>query len=75
MQEEIVKYLHKKLNELGTGGFERLALETGVAVSFIRKFHYGLRENPRVATVQPLLDYFRRQEAIAKAAIDEPVTA
>ena len=26
--------------------------------SFIRKFVYGSRENPRVGTIQPLLDYF-----------------
>ncbi|MBS3018563.1 hypothetical protein DJFAAGMI_01295 [Comamonas sp. PE63] len=59
MSTPITVYLLEKLTEVGTAGFEQLAAETGVKVSFIRKFFYGSRENPRVMTVQPLLDYFQ----------------
>ena len=56
--EPITDYLKRKLRDAGSGRFEAIAAETGVAVSFIRKFFYGSRENPRVQTIQPLLDFF-----------------
>lgn len=62
MNVPITEYLHQKLTEVGTGGFEQLAIETGVKVSFIRKFFYGGRKDPRVNTIQPLLDYFFEQD-------------
>lgn len=69
--ESITDYLKRKLQEAGTGRFEAIADEATrlagipldsderVHVSFIRKFFYGARENPRVHTVQPLLDFFK----------------
>lgn len=62
MNVPITEYLHQKLTEVGTAGFEQLATDTGVRVSFIRKFFYGGRKDPRVNTIQPLLDYFRALE-------------
>lgn len=62
MNTPITTYLQEKLAEVGTAGFEQLAADTGVKVSFIRKFFYGSRENPRVMTVQPLLDHFQAQD-------------
>lgn len=62
MTTPITTYLREKLTEVGTTGFEQLAAKTGVKVSFIRKFYYGGRENPRVNTVQPLLDHFYAQD-------------
>lgn len=62
MSIPITTYLHRKLTEVGTSGFEKLAGDTGVKVSFIRKFFYGGRQDPRVNTVQPLLDYFHEQD-------------
>lgn len=61
--EPITDYLRRRLREEGTARFEVIADEAGVAVSFIRKFHCGSRENPRVQTIQPLLDYFERLDA------------
>ena len=63
MNTSITAYLHQKLTEVGTAGFEKLATDSGVKVSFIRKFFYGDRKDPRVNTVQPLLDYFHAQDA------------
>lgn len=66
MHAPITEYLHQKLTEIGTSGFEKLAADTGVKVSFIRKFFYGGRKDPRVMTIQPLLDYFRAQELLGQ---------
>ena len=63
MNTSITTYLRQKLTEVGTAGFEKLAADSGVKVSFIRKFFYGDRKDPRVNTVQPLLDYFHAQDA------------
>lgn len=62
MTTPITTYLHQKLTEVGTSGFEKLAAETGVKVSFIRKFFYGARQDPRVSTVEPLLNHFQAQD-------------
>jgi predicted transcriptional regulator len=57
--ESITDYLKRRLrNEVGASRFDALGDATGVTASFIRKFVYGSRENPRVGTIQPLLDYF-----------------
>ncbi|WP_312417801.1 hypothetical protein [Comamonas sp.] len=55
----ITEQLKSELRNVGAAAFPRIAQETGVALSFIRKFYYGGRENPRVQTIQPLIDYFR----------------
>lgn len=60
--ESIVSYLRRKLREAGASRFDAIAEEAGVAASFIRKFVYNSRNNPRVETVQPLLDYFHAIE-------------
>ena len=56
--EPISDHLKRRLREAGASRFEAIALHTGVAVSFIRKFVYGARENPRIQTIQPLIDFF-----------------
>lgn len=60
--EPITDYLKRRLKEAGHGQFDEIASKAGVTPSFIRKFVYGSRENPRVQTVQPLLDYFADQD-------------
>lgn len=56
--EPITDYLKRRLREAGANRFDAIAEQTGVTGSFIRKFVYGSRENPRVQTVQPLIDFF-----------------
>lgn len=56
--EPITDYLKRRLREAGAARFDAIAERTGVTSSFIRKFVYGSRENPRVQTIQPLLDFF-----------------
>ena len=54
----ITEQLKSELRNAGAAAFPRIAEETGVALSFIRKFYYGGRENPRIQTIQPLITYF-----------------
>lgn len=61
--EPLTDYLKRRLREAGASNFDAIAAETGVTCSFIRKFVYGSRENPRVQTIQPLLDYFAAKDA------------
>ncbi len=61
--ETVTEFLVRRLKEAGAGRFEDIATATGVKVSFIRKFAYGSRENPRVGTIQPLIDFFAREDA------------
>lgn len=68
--EPITEFLKRRLREAGASRFDAIAdgatqfaglpldAEDRVHASFIRKFVYGSRENPRVLTIQPLLDYF-----------------
>lgn len=86
--ESITDYLKRRLRQAGASRFDALAKaatdlqwpdglpedEHGVTGSFIRKFVYGSRENPRVQTIQPLLDLFAaidRGERQLPAANDE----
>jgi transcriptional regulator with XRE-family HTH domain len=57
-EEPITDYLKRRLKDAGAARFDAIAEKTGVTASFIRKFAYGSRENPRVQTVQPLIDFF-----------------
>ncbi len=68
--QSITDYLKRRLREVGAAKFEEIARETGVTVSFVRKFVYGSRENPRVGTIQPLLDYFAAKDRAANPSDD-----
>lgn len=61
--EPIADHLKRRLRDAGASRFEAIAEHTGVALSFIRKFVYGSRENPRIQTIQPLLDFFAAVDA------------
>lgn len=53
-------YLKRKLREVGPQSWEAVAKEAGVAATLPRKIVYDAkRDNPKVGTVQPLLDYFQ----------------
>lgn len=53
-----MEYLKRKLREAGASRWEAIAGEARVAKTLPRKIAYDDRENPGVATIQPLLDYF-----------------
>lgn len=58
MDEQVMAYLKRKLREAGFARWEAIATEARVAKSLPRKIAYDDRENPGIATIQPLLDYF-----------------
>ena len=60
--EPIVAYLKRKLLASGAPSWDAIAAECGVAKSLPRKLAYGDRVNPRIQTVQPLVDYFHAQD-------------
>lgn len=70
--EPIVDYLRRQLRAAGPRRFEAIATATGVSPSLLPKLAYGMRDNPRVQTVQPLLDYFH---AIERGDAELPVQA
>ena len=62
VMEPIVSYLRRNLREAGPQRFTAIAREAGVSESLLPKLAYGMRDNPRVGTIQPLLDYFQSIE-------------
>lgn len=60
--ESILDYLKRCLRAAGPARWEQIAAIAGVAKSLPRKLAYADRDNPRVQTVQPLVDYFRSVE-------------
>jgi hypothetical protein len=72
--ESIIEYVQRKLLNAGPKRFAGIARETGVSVWTLPKLAYGYRDNPRIQTVQPLLDYFqaidRGERELPPPAID-----
>jgi predicted transcriptional regulator len=56
--EPVIDYIRRHLRAAGPRRFAAIAHETGVSETLLPKLMYGQRDNPRVQTVQPLLDYF-----------------
>lgn len=56
-------YLKRKLREAGSARWEAIARDAGVSKTLPRKLVYDAkRENPGVAKIQPLLNYFGQIE-------------
>lgn len=58
MHCSIIDHLRTRLRAAGAARWESIAAEAGVERNLPRKIAYGDRTNPRVQTIQPLLDYF-----------------
>lgn len=61
MSENLLTFVKAELASINPVDFARVATSTSVPESTIRKIHYGEVVNPRIGTVQPLYDYFKRQ--------------
>lgn len=68
--QPIIDYLKGRLKAAGPRRFASIAKATGVSESLLPKLCYGMRDNPRVQTIQPLLDYF---QAIDRGELSLPV--
>ena len=64
--EPIIDFLRRRLKESGPRSWDAIAAEAGVAQSLPRKVAYGDRDNPGVRTVQPLVDFFQRQDSVKR---------
>lgn len=77
--ETIIDYLKRKLREAGSGQWELIAAESGVAKTLPRKIAFNDRDNPGVQTIQPLIDYFqsieRGERTLPSPSIAQKVTA
>jgi hypothetical protein len=74
MSESIVEFVRRNLHAAGPRRYGAIAAATGVAESFVRKVANGGRRNPRVATIEPLVDFFlaveRGERELPPPAID-----
>ena len=62
--ESVIEYLQRKLKEAGASSWPAIVEATGVSKWLPRKLAYGDRKNPGLAKVQPLVDYFKAQDAL-----------
>lgn len=67
--EPIIDYLKRRLKDAGPARWEAIAVAANVAKTLPRKIAYGDRDNPGVATVQPLIDFFG---AVDRGEIEMP---
>jgi transcriptional regulator with XRE-family HTH domain len=56
--ETVIDYLKRRLREAGPRRWPEIAAAAGVSPRLPAKIVYGERDNPRIQTIQPLLDYF-----------------
>lgn len=71
MDKTILDYLKRKLKDAGPKHWASISIEINknlpeedaISEHFMRKVAYGDRENPGLKNVQPLLDYFKAEDA------------
>lgn len=70
--EPIMDSLKRRLRDAGPSTWEAIAVECGISKALPRKIAYGDRDNPRIETIQPLIDFF---SAIDRGEKSLPVAA
>ena len=61
MREPIIVYVRRRLNEF-KGIWPRIRDATKVEYNTIAKIAQGVRTNPTLSTVQPILDWFEAKD-------------
>lgn len=59
----IQEYVRKRLDEV-VGQHHRISRESGVPQATVSRIHTGV-VSPRLSTVQPILDWFAKEDALA----------
>jgi predicted transcriptional regulator len=67
MEKSLVEYVRGRL-EAERGNWAEIVAQTKVPYFTIANLVQGKVKDPRMSTVQPLLDYFRRAEAVVESA-------
>lgn len=66
MDEPILNYVTRRLHEY-KGNWPQISKDTGVGYDTITKIAQGVRDNPTIDSLQPLIDWFAaRDEMLAK---------
>lgn len=60
-------YIKDRLRKEGPKKWPKIAALTGRGVPLLKKIAYSDRKNPKLDTIMPLLEYFRRRDARANA--------
>ena len=62
MSDSILNFVQQKLEEVGRSGWPAIHDATGVPLSTIEKIAYGVHEDPRISTIEPLYAHFQHRE-------------
>jgi DNA-binding phage protein len=68
MNESTIEFLRRRLKVEGAHRWPEIARQTGMSANTLRKLAYSDRKNPRLATIEPLLIYFRETTEEARTA-------
>lgn len=60
---DILTFVKTKLSDRNMAQLAEISDETHIPLPTINGIKYGKTENPRIKTIQPLLDYFNRHSA------------
>ena len=70
MAESILDYLTRRLIE-EKGNWPQISKDSGVEYNTIAKIAQGVRTNPTIANVQPLLNWFEARDEMLRKLRDE----
>lgn len=57
---DILTYIKTKLEDCNISEIETIAASSNIPYQTIIKIKYGTTSNPRIKTIQPLLNYFKK---------------
>lgn len=58
-----LKLIQSELAKIAISDLHQVSKKSGIPFGTLFKLKYGTTKNPRIKTVQPLADYFRRVAA------------
>lgn len=61
---DILPFIQLKVSACTYKQLESVAVATGVPYGTLMKIKAGQTENPRIKTIQPLYDYFRKADGL-----------
>ncbi|MDD5405047.1 MAG: hypothetical protein PHZ14_11000 [Sulfuricella sp.] len=61
---DILNFIQEKVSACTYKQLETLAAETGVPYGTLMKIKAGQTANPRIKTIQPLYDHFRKSDGL-----------
>lgn len=62
MDSPMLEYVRERL-DLAKGTWPQIAEQTGVPYGTLKRIYYDEDKSPRLASIQPLYDYFKAKDA------------